>query len=508
MLHVRKKIPTLVGLQNKGHPQLPIMPTIFEYFDNPWIYWALTVSYTITVLCVVAIIVSENRNPLKSLAWVTVLTLLPAVGIVLYIFFGRNIKNKHIISRRRKRHLRSLGGVKALPVSLPGDLNAESRQQIRLARSIGDAPFFPGNEITIYNNGADKFDALLADLRAATTYIHLQYYIFNDDTIGNIVADTLIERARAGVKVRVIYDHIGSLHTSSRFFKRMRSGGVEIHPFFRVVFPLLGSRINWRNHRKLCVIDGRVGYIGGMNIADRYVAQPDAHHRLWRDIHLRLTGPAIAALQYSFAIDWSTTGNQLLSEQAAEVPTSASMPGAGVQMLTSGPTSQWSEIAFAFFKAIGNARHRIFIQTPYFLPTEALLKSLQAAALSKVDVRLMIPSHSDSWLLTAASRSYISECQRAGIKIYFFEPGMLHSKTLIVDDELCSIGSTNFDFRSFEHNFEGNLFVYSQEFNREMTTQFREDMKLSRRITPAEWRRRPFWRKAVESTVRLLSPIL
>ena len=481
------------------------MDTIFGYLSLQWLYWTVVVLYTLTALFIVGVIISENRNPLKSLAWITVLVLLPVVGIVLYIFFGRNIKNKHMISRRRNRQLRSLS-LQALQVSLPGDLSDTSRQQIRMARNIADAPYYPGNEATIYTGGAEKFDALIADILSAREYVHLQYYIFNDDNTGRRVAEALMDRARAGVKVRVIYDHIGSLHTSSAFFRRMQREGVEIYPFFKVAFPWLATRINWRNHRKVCVIDGRVGYIGGMNVADRYV-EKRADGRVWRDTHLRITGPAIAALQYSFAIDWNFMRKELLTEQAAVMPR-AGAEGVGMQMLTCGPTSRWSEVAFAFFKAIGNARHRIFIQTPYFLPTEALLKALQSAALSKVDVRVMIPTRSDSVILTAASKSYVSECLDAGIKIYLYDGGMLHSKTLIVDDEFCSVGSTNFDFRSFEHNFEGNLFIYSRDFNRELSATFHADMRQSRRVQRSEWRRRPLTQKIVESVVRLLSPVL
>lgn len=481
------------------------METILHYISTPWVYWTLLTAYVVTIFSIIGIVLSENRNPVKSLAWVTVLLLLPMLGIVLYVFFGRSIKNKHIISRRRKRRLRRQG-LQALHVPLPQDLRPESRQQIRMARNLAGAPYFPGNEVQLFDNGADKFAAFKADIRAAREFIHIQYYIFSDDDIGREIAELLMDKAQQGVKVRVIYDHIGSIKTRNRFFRRMRKAGVEIHPFFRVVFPVLGSRVNWRNHRKVTVIDGAIGYIGGMNIADRYVDGP-AQGKVWRDCHLRITGPAVSALMYSFAIDWSIMVDQLLEEAPAQEPV-ADAPGAGMQMLTSGPTSRWSEIAFLFLKAIGNAKQRVYIQTPYFLPTEALLKGLQAAALSKVDVRIMLPLHSDSHILSSASFSYITECLQAGIKIYLFEAGMIHSKTLLVDDEFCSVGSTNFDFRSFEHNFEGNLMIYSRDFNRQMVEQFRRDMKQSYRVNLLQWRKRPLWNRICESVLRLLAPVL
>ena len=288
----------------------------------------------------------------------------------------------------------------------------------------------------------------------------------------------------------------------------MRRSGIQAYPFLKVSFPQFGTRINWRNHRKICIIDGSIGYIGGMNIADRYL-DGGKKFDLWRDTHLRLTGPVVRALRYSFAIDWNFMGQPLLENDIDLVSYPATdAPRAGMQLLTSGPTSQWSNIAFMFHKAIAGAKRRVYLQTPYFLPTEGLLKALQVAALAHVDVRVIIPRHSDSKMLTYASYSYIAESLKSGIKIYFYEPGMLHAKTLIIDDEFTSVGSTNFDFRSFECNFESNIFIYSKEVNAQMSDIFNKDLGHSTRIIPFEWRNRPYRQKAVESLVRLLSPIL
>jgi cardiolipin synthase len=459
--------------------------------------------YAVTTVSIICIVLSENRNPVKSLAWVTVLMLLPLVGIILYLFFGRNLKNKHMISRRLRRRLRRRERARKVDYNKL-NLTQESRQQINLATAMASTPFYPSNKVDVFTNGADKFESLKADLRTARQYINIQYYIFEDDKIGNEIRDLLIERAKAGVKVRLIYDHVGSFNVRNRFFKEMRKAGIEAYPFFKVSFPQLGTRINWRNHRKLCIIDGQVGYLGGMNVADRYIDGGKFGH--WRDTHLRVQGPIVSALQYSFAVDWCFMGRQMIDIEAP----GPEIEGAdiGAQLLTSGPSSQWSNIALTYHKAIMNAKHRIYIQTPYFLPTEGLLRALQAAALSRVDVRVMIPRHSDSVMMNLASASYLAECMRAGIKIYFYERGMMHSKTMLIDDEFCTIGSTNFDFRSFEHNFEANLFFYSREFNNRISEIFKADFMHSRRIQPAEWRTRPFWHKAAESVVRLLSPIL
>ncbi len=478
----------------------------FSVFDNPWVVWTLTAIYVLSIIITLGVILSENRNPVKSLAWVTVLVLMPAVGVVIYIFFGRSIKNKRMISRRNRRRLRRQLHTRHID---PGklDLSLESLHLSRLAHSLTGAGFYPDNAITVFTNGTSKFAALERDLMQATQFINIQYYIFADDKIGRRIRDILMERARAGVKVRVIYDHVGSIHTKSKFFKEMREAGIEVYPFFRVTFRVLGTRVNWRNHRKLCVIDGRVGYIGGMNIADRYITGGKSFSE-WRDSHLRIEGPAVAAIQSTFAVDWNFMGRPLIEDPMQDYNEYNPCGAVGVQMVASGPTSQWSNVEFMFHRAIASAKKRIYIQTPYFLPTEGLLKALQTAALSHVDVRIMLPRRSDSAMLRHASFSYITECLRAGIKIYLYEPGMLHSKNIIIDDELASVGSTNFDFRSFEYNFEANLFLYSKEFNSRMTEIFKADQRRSLRVIPSVWARRPRSTKAAESIIRLLAPIL
>lgn len=478
---------------------------VSQYFNLTWIYWLFTVFYAVTIITIAGVVISQNRNPVKTLAWVTVLMALPAFGLVLYIIFGRNIKNKRIVSRSVRRRLRRN------ETGFKGDLRRlglsdSSVHHIRLAQSLSGAPYFIDNSAELFNNGTEKFEALLADIARAKHYINLQYYILSDDEIGSRLCDALIERSLAGVRVRVIYDHVGSFRVKKRFFRRMRQAGIQVYPFFKVTFPTLGSRINWRNHRKICVIDGTTGYIGGMNVADRYLN--GGKFPLWRDLHLRIEGSAVKALEYSFAVDWYAMGHGLGDELPAPEAKAPRAGDYGMQLVTSGPNDQWSNIAFVFLQAISQAKKCIYIQTPYFLPTEALLRSLQASALAKVDVRIMIPRRSDSRILTYASYSYINECLQAGIKVYLYEPGMLHSKSILVDDEFASVGSMNFDFRSVEHNFEGNMFVYSSQFNERLREQFYADQAQCYRVRGAEWRRRPKLQKAKESLMRIFAPIL
>ena len=410
-----------------------------------------------------------------------------------------------MISRRNRRKLKRRNNIKNIDIS-PVHLSPESIQQIKLTRSLNGSKYHSNNDIKVYTNGRSKFNDLKIDLLNAKEYINVQYYIFEDDTIGTEIKNILVKKAQEGVKVRVIYDHVGSFGTKNKFFKEMINAGIMVHPFFKVSFPPFGTRINWRNHRKLCIIDGQIGYLGGMNIADRYIN--GGKFASWRDTHARVTGPILAALQYSYTIDWNFMGQSLLEEESSTIKPINNGSNVGMQFITSGPTDKWSNIALVFLKAISNAKRSILIQTPYFLPTESLLKALQSAALSNVKVRIMLPRHGDSNILRYASYSYINECIKSGIKFYLYDAGMLHCKTIVVDNEFSSIGSTNFDFRRFEHNFECNLLIYSQDVNNKMREIFAEDLKLSTPINRKTWEKRPLIQKFLESITRLLSPIL
>ncbi len=470
--------------------------------------WGLLVAYCVLIICLIGIVLSENRNPLKALAWVTGLLLFPVGGVILYVIFGRSIKNVKMISRRNRRKLLSHEEAQPLP-KINNGITMENRQIIRLGYSIAGAIFYPGNDLKIFHSGKPHFDHLFDDLRNAKSYINLQFYIIANDRLGRELRDILIDRVAHGVKVRVIYDYVGSFDARRRdFFMKLREHGAEVHSFFRLAFPNHLNRVNWRNHRKVVVIDGKVGYIGGMNVAERYITGKP--FKKWRDTAVRFTGPAVAGLQYYFAVDWKFMGHALLCDEVNSQP--SPLPGSignvMVQLITSGPTNRWGNMLLIFLKAISTAKKRIFLQTPYFLPSDGLLKALESAALSGVDVRVMLPRRSDSWILTYASRSYMEECLLAGIKMFLYDAGMMHGKVLIVDDDFASTGSTNFDFRSFEHNFEENIVTYSEEVNHALAEQFVEDAKECTRLKLSEWNRRPRMDKAKESVFRLLSPIL
>lgn len=475
-----------------------------HYFWNAYTISALWLLYAVTIISCIVVVLSENRNPIRSLAWVVALIFLPGIGLIFYLFFGRSLKGRQMISRRNKRKLFHSQSERHDLRQL--SLTGSEQQVVKLIHRVSRYPFTLNNKARIFTNGRDKFKALKNDLRGARRSIYLQYYIFQDDRLGNEIADILIAKAREGVAVKVIYDHVGSFSASSKFFARMNEAGVETHPFFRVTFPQLANRINWRNHRKIVVIDESIGYIGGMNIADRYLQQAQDGFT-WRDTHLRLEGDIVASLIYSFSIDWNFMKDDVLLSTGTD-KVQPEPNETGMQLITSGPTEPWDNLELTFLKAIAGASKCIYIQTPYFLPTDSLLRGLEAASLANVDVRIMLPAKSDSRMLRFASFSYVTQCLKAGIKVYLYQPGMLHSKVMIVDDTFVTTGSVNFDFRSFENNFESNLLIYDRGLNREMKDIFFADLAECRKVTLSQWRNRPRLMRTQESLVRLLAPIL
>lgn len=481
-----------------------LLAELFPYANI--VYDILTVLYVITIVTLIVVVLSENRNPVKSMAWVLVLILLPVVGLVIYLIFGRSLKGMKLISRSDLRELRRLNDYSDHS-NKATELNDSSRQLISLVNTLTTPHLFMGNDIQIFTAGRDKFDSLLRDIESARNYIHVQYFIIENDAIGSQLIELLMRKAQEGVQVRVLYDYVGSFYMRPGVLKKMRRAGIEIHPFLEVTLTNMAFRINWRNHRKIVVIDGEIGYVGGMNIASRYVTG-DKKWKAWRDTHLRIVGEAVAALQYSFAIDWNFTTRKLLTLPTVHYATPPVRPDYLVQMMSSGPTDRWNNISMVFLRAISLAKQRIYIQTPYFLPNDPLLKALQSAALSGIDVKLMIPRRPDSWMLRLATGSYIKECLLSGMKIYFYEPTVMHAKVVIVDDEFVTAGSTNFDSRSFEHNFEFNTLIYSKQFNDQMCATFMADMEDCTRVSMGKWKKRPLAQKALESVVRLISPIL
>lgn len=472
---------------------------------SPWFVNALYIVYGLLVVSSIMVIVSENRNAAKSLAWILALIFLPFVGLVLYMVFGQRLRNATILSQQNREKLFNSNKLPDVDVdALP--LSENNKQLIKMCNKFRSARFYPGNEVQMFIRGEDKFDSLINDIRSARKFVHVQYFIFRNDTLGRRMRDELVAAARRGIEVRLLYDDMGCFTVGRKFFREMQQQGVELRAYMRIFQIRPAWRINYRNHRKIVVIDGNVGYIGGMNVADRYVNGD--RDLSWRDTHIRIEGPAVHGLQMSFAVDWCYESKNLLSDEKY-FPKLSPFGEKGVQIVMSGPTGGWDTIAMMCEKIVSMAHDYVYIQTPYFLPTDSLVYALQVAALSGVDVRVMIPSRTDWVVMRWGSFSYISQMLSAGVKVYLYQPGMLHAKTIVADDELVSIGSANFDFRSFEHNFETNALVYGNDLALQVKDDFMNDMQHCTLIDNLEeWRKRPLWHKMCESIVRLVSPVL
>ena len=461
--------------------------------------------YILTALGVIVVIISENRNPLKTISWVLILLLLPLFGLIIYYFFGEDNRKHRLISRKMKKKLNrtSLKSLERLEMLNPPK---EYGRLVCLLNELGDFPLYGGNKISFYSSGKDKFEELFLVIQKAKHHIHIQYYIYMDDEIGCQLRDLLIEKAKEGVEVRLLYDDVGSWKAKNRFFKDIEKNGVLVTSFLKVAFPVLTSRVNYRNHRKVVIVDGEVGFMGGMNVANRYV-NGLSEGRIWRDSHFKLEGNAVHGLQSSFIIDWYAAKKEFLVSPKY-FPELEDRGNTVMQIVTSGPTGEFKEIHQGIFSAIANAKKYIYIQTPYFIPTDSLLLALQTAALSGVDIQLMLPEHSDTTFVHIASMSFIKDLLNAKIKVYFFKPGFLHSKLMVIDDSLVITGSANMDVRSFEHNFEIDAFIYDETAAKEATAIFLADRSDSRQLYYDEWINRPSRKRFMESCLRLLSPLL
>lgn len=481
-----------------------------------YIHWAGLLIYAIVIVGTMITVLMDNRQPAKTMAWMLVLTFLPIAGIILYFFFGQNTRKEKFISQKSmnqltKRSMLEFAEQKGLVVP------PECETLVKLFASQNWALPFKNNDIEIFTDGYGFFGSLLRHIGCAHHHIHIDTYIFNDDALGYLIADALIDSARRGVEVRVIYDDVGCWSVKGAFFERMRNAGIDVHAFMPVKFPAFTGKVNYRNHRKLCVIDGKVGFIGGMNIATRYVRGRNG--QAWRDTHLRITGSGVYAIQRAFLVDWFFVDRTLISNRLYyPEPDSRLSNNCIIQIVTGSPVSPLPDIMHGYVRILTEARHYVYMETPYFLPTETVLFAMRTAVLAGVDVRLIIPMRTDTRIAEWAGRSFVQEAAEVGVKVYLYKSGFNHSKLLVCDDRLCTCGSTNIDFRSFENNFEANAFIYDRNMTLRMKQIFMKDIedsvlyeetvgntvsgnKLTRYI-------KPFFMHLWESLIRLFAPLL
>ena len=449
----------------------------------------------------------DNKQPEKTMAWILVLCFMPIVGIIFYLFFGQNTRKEKVISERSmdllmKRSMLEFAEQENLHIP------RRNRPLMKLFTNQNWALPFKDNEVSIFTDGYEFVSTLLYNIGQAQDHIHLDTYIIEDDPLGNLVADALIDKARQGVEVRLLYDDVGCWRVKDRFFNRMKAAGIQVYAFMPVRFPAFTGKVNYRNHRKLCVIDGKVGFIGGMNIALRYVK--GTARQTWRDTHLCIRGGAVYAIQRAFLVDWYFVSRTLVTDRRYYPAVDKTINNNCLtQIVTSSPVSPWPDIMQGYVRVLLQAHRYVYMESPYFLPTEPVLFAMRTAALAGVDVRLIVPRHGDAKLVEWASRSYLMEVIEAGVKVYLYEPGFNHSKILVSDDNLSSCGSTNIDFRSFENNFEANAFFFNEGMALRLKKVFLTDQAQSTLVDDVSYFiKRPFLQRLLESLVRLLSPLL
>lgn len=471
-----------------------------------YVHWAFLAVYVVVIIIVMVRVLMDNRQPAKTMAWMLVLTFIPMLGIILYFFFGQTTRKERKIWQYSMDQLTKhsmLEFVEQKRLHLPN----EYRELIKLFMNQNWVLPFKNNETEIYTSGYEFFPSLLMEIGKAEHHIHLDTFIISCDPLGQIVADALIDKARQGVEVRIIYDDVGSWKTKNRFFDRMRAEGIEIYAFMPVHFPIFTSKVNYRNHRKICVIDGEVGFIGGMNIANRYVK--GIKKLTWRDTHVKITGAAVYGLQRAFLVDWFFVSRELITDHVYYPVSKVAENDSLIQIVTSSPTSLWPEIEQGYVRVLASAKRYVYMETPYFLPTDPILFAMRTAALSGVDVRLMVPYETDTKIVEWASRTYVLATVKAGVKVYLYKAGFNHSKLLVADDSMATIGSTNVDFRSFENDFEANAFFYDKEIALQVKAIFLRDQEESVALEDVRnLTHRSFLQRLWESIIRLLSPLL
>lgn len=479
-------------------------------------FYALLI-YSLFILIICVQIIYNTTSASKTLGYLVLIVFLPLFGVILYLCLGVNYRNKAMYNKKLEFNDALKAKINAYTKDIEQDSalldNPVIEQFKRLAHSVSveDVHWMSlNNDALILKNGEGKYPKVLEAIDNAKETIHFEYYIVRNDGIGNEIKDRLIKKAKEGVKVRFMYDDFGSSKIRKEFAQEMRDAGIEVYAFRKLFFIFWANRVNYRNHRKIIVIDGRVGFVGGINIGDDYINVPGSGKPILRDMHVRLEGYSCYALQHIFLSDWNFCSKQKIEPNAELFPSALEQDKGTipVQIVASGPDSVEPYIMNSIIQAIALAEKEVLITTPYFIPTEQILSMLKIAARSQVTVKLIVPERTNSWLVRMASRALYLDLLRAGVEIYHYQKGLIHAKTSVYDRSLSMIGTANMDIRSFDLNFEVNAIMYDREFSEKMTAQFYEDLESSVQVTLEEWEKRPKYKVFADKFVYLASSLL
>lgn len=465
----------------------------------------------VLALAAVATILFKKINPTKTLSYIMVLLVFPFVGLLVYYLFGQEYRKTKIFSRK---NVLNQSVVKQIQEELELDTKTidevdqlldEKSKLIPLLYNSEKSKLTVKNEIELIKDGDYKFELLVKDLKKATHHIHLEYFIIKDDIVGTKVLDMLCDKAMAGVQVRIVIDDVGS-SISSKMKRKLKDSGVKMFSFMPVLFSRFTGQMNYRDHRKIIVIDGHIGYIGGINISDNYVNENN--DRYWRDTHIRIVGEAVRQLQILFFTTWDFVSDGDLKISKDYFPQHSIKKEVPLQIAASGPDTDWSNIMESIFVAITNAEEYIYITKPYFIPNDEIVTALQVAARSDIEVKLIVPKVSDSWIAQYATNSYLERLLEAGVQVYHYTKGFVHAKTMVVDGVFSTVGTANMDYRSFNINFEVNALIYNQDFSTKLVHLFKQDIKDSKPIDITSWQKRSNTTKFIEAIARLAAPLL
>lgn len=463
----------------------------------------------------IIIISLERKNPTAALAWLFFMTMLPGIGFFFYVLLSQNISKRKIFKYTSEESAafvsllhrqRSTFEERSFKFNDPA-IN-EHIDMILFHNKLSESFYTQNNKVQIYTDGQSKFDALIHDIYHATDHIHLQYYIVKNDGLSKRIFKACESMAKKGIEVRLLIDHIGGRHIPKKAIRKLTDSGCDVAFFFPSRFKYFNLKANYRNHRKIAVIDGQIGYVGGFNIGDEYLGLKKKFGN-WRDTHLRIVGDAVVQLQVRFLLDWRTASKQQLESMDHYITLSNDSDGhAGIQIVSSGPDSINEQIKQGYIKMINSAKKYIYIQTPYFIPDESILEALKIAAACGIDIRIMIPNKPDHIFVYWATYSFIGELLMHGIKAYIYDNGFIHTKAIMVDDIISSVGTCNFDIRSFRLNFEVNAFIYEKDTTCRLRESFDKDRYVSKELTLEDYNNRSRLIKVKEAISRLFSPVL
>ena len=463
----------------------------------------LEIFFLIQIILVFAIIFDQRRTPTSTVSWIMVLLLLPGVGLFLYLFLGQDWTKRRLFSMKADDDRRLEDIVVAQRLELES-FEKDTRYErfvsiIRMFLESNRAYITDDNTLTLFTDGTAKFASLFDAIRAARHHIHLEYYIIRDDPLSRELIQILTEKAREGVEVRLLADALG-MKVKKKQLKEFEQAGGKHAVFFPRIFTM-----NYRNHRKLAVIDGTTGFIGGYNIGEEYLGKGPLGY--WRDAAIKIEGTGATGLQVRFFMDWNYASGEKLAFNPVYFPKTRGTGKCPLQTVSSGPDARWSQIKEGYIKLILSARESVYIQTPYFIPDDSISDAIRIAALSGVDVRIMIPCKPDHPFVYWSTRSFVGDLLDSGVRAYTYDNGFIHAKTIVVDGIASAVGSANFDVRSFRLNFEASSFFYDTEYGRQLKQAFLDDLPKCTEITLESYQNRSRWFKARESVSRLFSPL-